>query len=97
MKLTGAAIAPNMETRCLAFHAIIMAMTQRKPQEQEQAGNSGLCGSCVHARRIVSAKESMFTLCQLGFSDTRFPKYPRLPVLRCEGFLRGSSGDGKAI
>ncbi len=28
----------------------------------------------------------MFYHCLLSKTDPRFPKYPRLPVLRCEGF-----------
>ncbi len=61
-----------------------MPITETKLQEQGQ--HAGLCDSCLHSRRIISAKESVFMLCQLGFSDARFPKYPRLPVLSCAGF-----------
>jgi hypothetical protein len=39
----------------------------------------------------------VFLLCQLGFSDARFPKYPRLPVLSCEGFTPSQAGNGEAI
>jgi len=46
----------------------------------------GLCSTCRHARRIESARESTFWLCELSATDVRFPKYPRLPVLRCEGY-----------
>jgi len=46
----------------------------------------GLCADCQHARPIESAKGSRFLLCQLSGSDPRFPKYPRLPVLRCSGY-----------
>jgi len=46
----------------------------------------GLCLTCRHARRIESARESTFWLCGLSATDARFPKYPRLPVLRCEGY-----------
>jgi len=46
----------------------------------------GLCGDCQHARLIESAKGSRFLLCRLSESDARFPKYPRLPVLRCAGY-----------
>ena len=28
----------------------------------------------------------MFILCELSVTDPRFPKYPRLPVLSCEGY-----------
>jgi len=45
----------------------------------------GLCANCLHARIISSSKGSQFLLCQLSQSDPAFPKYPRLPVLRCSG------------
>ena len=45
----------------------------------------GLCANCIHARQISSSKGSHFLLCQLSESDPAFPKYPRLPVLRCSG------------
>ena len=47
---------------------------------------AGLCETCVHARRIESARGSVFWLCRKSEEDARFPKYPRLPVLRCSGF-----------
>jgi hypothetical protein len=48
--------------------------------------DAGLCGVCLHARRIESAQGSVFYLCELSFTDTGFAKYPRLPVLSCGGF-----------
>jgi hypothetical protein len=46
----------------------------------------GLCASCVHAQAIESSKGSTFTLCRLSFTDPRFVKYPRLPVVVCSGY-----------
>jgi hypothetical protein len=46
----------------------------------------GLCERCVHTRRITSSRASLFYLCGLSEVDSRFPKYPRLPVLHCLGF-----------
>ena len=51
----------------------------------------GLCGDCVHARRIESDRGSVFFLCQLSFSDNKFAKYPKLPVLVCTGYERDFS------
>jgi hypothetical protein len=48
----------------------------------------GLCDSCVHQRLVRSGRGSEFSLCRLSASDPRFPKYPRMPVLECEGFER---------
>jgi hypothetical protein len=58
-------------------------------QTDHQAGkrvNAGLCGDCAYARRIESAFDSTFFLCELSFTDPRFPKYPRLPLLSCNGY-----------
>ena len=48
----------------------------------------GLCQECIHARRIASDRGSVFFFCQLARTDTRFKKYPRLPVLSCIGYER---------
>ncbi|MFZ0290549.1 MAG: hypothetical protein WBW98_11265 [Candidatus Sulfotelmatobacter sp.] len=48
----------------------------------------GLCADCVHARIIKSDRGSMFVQCQLSFTDARFEKYPRLPVVTCTGYAR---------
>jgi len=46
----------------------------------------GLCAACAHVRVITSDKGSTFYLCLLSATNPRFPKYPRLPVLRCSGY-----------
>ena len=45
----------------------------------------GLCASCLNSRLIAGAN-SRFWLCELSRTDPRFPRYPRLPVLRCDGY-----------
>jgi hypothetical protein len=58
---------------------------------QEENKNSpkwGLCADCAHARIIKSDRGSTFLQCQLSFSDARFEKYPRLPVLACSGYAK---------
>jgi len=52
----------------------------------ESAIPPGLCESCRHARIIRSARDSLFLRCGLADTDPRFAKYPRLPVLRCDGY-----------
>jgi len=59
------------------------------------AGPVGLCAGCSQARAVVSDRGSAFWRCDLSVSDPRFPKYPRLPVLRCAGFARGLGGEGE--
>ncbi len=52
-----------------------------------QAMNTaGLCTDCVHTRALSSDRGSVFHMCQLGLKNPAFPKYPRLPVLRCPGY-----------
>jgi hypothetical protein len=55
------------------------------PSDPKPSTALGLCANCLHARHIASAKGSQFLLCQVSQSDPSFPKYPRLPVLRCSG------------
>ena len=60
---------------------------------RQQTHNSlapGLCAGCLHSRRIESAHGSIFILCTLSLTDPRFPKYPRLPVLSCDGYKKKS-------
>jgi hypothetical protein len=46
----------------------------------------GLCRACRHARLTSNQRGSKFYLCRLSENNPRFPKYPRLPVLACEGY-----------
>lgn len=46
----------------------------------------GLCSRCRYARIVRSGKGSQFLLCGRSLEDTSFPKYPRLPVLKCRGY-----------
>jgi len=47
---------------------------------------AGLCETCRHATIVQSDRGSTFYRCELSKVDPRFPKYPALPVLKCEGF-----------
>lgn len=46
----------------------------------------GLCESCRQARRIQSARGSVFYLCSRSANDPAFPMYPRIPLLACRGY-----------
>jgi hypothetical protein len=63
-----------------------------KPTNPTLTQAFGLCADCRHARLIASAKGSRFLLCQLSEGDPRFPKYPRLPVLSCSGYIPNPLG-----
>lgn len=56
------------------------------------APDAGLCATCAHCR-VLRTRRSMFHLCQRSFTDARFPKYPRLPVVRCIGHTAGTPVD----
>jgi len=45
-----------------------------------------MCATCLHVRHMQSDRGSVFFLCQLALTDDRFRKYPRLPVLQCDGY-----------
>ncbi|HYL79016.1 MAG TPA: hypothetical protein VEU96_32800 [Bryobacteraceae bacterium] len=46
----------------------------------------GLCETCKNMRRVTSDRGSVFYLCKLSAVDPRYPKYPPLPVLACDGY-----------
>ncbi len=53
----------------------------------------GLCPSCSHVQVVTSTRGSTFYLCKLSFVDSRFAKYPALPVLRCSGYERDAKDE----
>jgi len=53
-----------------------------------------LCESCLHLREVISGRGSRFLLCLLSQTDSRFPKYPPQPVVRCSGY-QGRLGKSK--
>ncbi len=56
----------------------------------------GLCEKCQHAKTIASDRGSVFIMCSLSKTDESFPKYPRLPVLKCRGFIE-KLGDSPSL
>jgi len=52
--------------------------------------NAGLCDSCKHQKLVRTTRGSVFSLCERSKTDSRYPKYPRLPVKRCEGYVSAS-------
>jgi hypothetical protein len=59
--------------------------------ERDSAVN--LCLSCLHARRVESARGSQFLMCERSKMDPRYPKYPRLPVTTCAGYEKRARDD----
>jgi hypothetical protein len=48
--------------------------------------DAGLCAACAHVKLITSSRAATFYMCRLSASDPRFPRYPRLPVIACDGY-----------
>jgi hypothetical protein len=59
-------------------------MTDHAPR----AVAAGLCASCKWVRLVTSVRQTTFYMCQLSATDPAYPKYPRLPVLDCAGYVR---------
>jgi hypothetical protein len=54
----------------------------------------GLCDSCRHQQVVRNTRGSSFSLCRRSREDERYPRYPRLPVLRCPGYEPRGEADG---
>jgi len=48
--------------------------------------DAGLCDSCRHQRIVRTTRGSEFSLCERSRTDPDYPRYPRLPVVSCEGY-----------
>ncbi len=47
---------------------------------------AGLCDSCRHQQVVRNTRGSVFSLCRRSRDEPeRYPRYPRVPVLRCPG------------
>jgi hypothetical protein len=44
---------------------------------------------------VRNTRGSVFSLCMRSKDDPGYPRYPRLPVLRCAGFEEGAEGHGE--
>lgn len=56
----------------------------------------GLCDACRHQRLVRNTRGSEFSLCERSREQPEFPRYPRLPVLRCPGFEPAPGGGSPA-
>jgi len=55
----------------------------------------GLCSACLYGQRVRSDRGSVFYLCGRAAIDPAYPKYPRLPVTRCAGFVLQGEAEKK--
>lgn len=49
---------------------------------------NGLCDSCECQRIVRNTRGSSFSLCERSRTDPAYPRYPRVPVLRCPGYVK---------
>jgi hypothetical protein len=42
----------------------------------------------VHQQVVRNTRGSVFSLCLRSRSDPAYPRYPRVPVLACDGYER---------
>lgn len=47
---------------------------------------AGLCGSCRHARVVLTSRGSRFLRCDRSNEDPAYPRYPLLPRSSCSGY-----------
>ena len=99
----------GIATTLLLFNGLIYSRwfsARRKPQPTSSNGSrlcvavstrTGLCASCHHRRQVHSERGSNFVLCRLSITDPRFPKYPPLPVIACNGYRRYDADSGSDL
>jgi hypothetical protein len=46
---------------------------------------AGLCDTCEHQVEVPNTRGSVFSLCARSRTDPAYPRYPRLPVIVCDG------------
>jgi hypothetical protein len=58
---------------------------------------AGLCDLCRHQQLVPNTRGSVFSLCRRSRTEPeRFPRYPPLPVVECEGYERSGEDDDAA-
>lgn len=73
---------------CVCHPALPSQGMSTKVDPRKEAPRLGLCASCVHRQEVRNTRGSVFSLCLRSREDPAYPRYPRLPVLKCEGYER---------
>src|SRR5579862_6816785 len=68
-------------------------MNERENKEIERV-RAGLCATCAYMTRVHSDRGSLFYRCERSVTDPAYPKYPRLPVMECAGWVRKAPQNG---
>jgi hypothetical protein len=59
-----------------------------------EAARVGLCWHCRWQRATTNRRGSTFYRCLRADSDSRFTRYPPLPVVACPGYEEATPADG---
>ncbi|PYU21560.1 MAG: hypothetical protein DMG30_17280 [Acidobacteria bacterium] len=51
--------------------------------------------NCRFARPVEGKQTAIYFLCERSRTDRTFLKYPRLPVLRCSGYVSSGKPEAK--
>jgi hypothetical protein len=79
-------ITDTRTPRVVASDMNIAPIMNDRPNSRQADVREGLCETCRHQRVVTSDRGSRFIFCDKSRTDPRFPRYPRLPVLSCEGY-----------
>lgn len=60
-------------------------MAEPEGPEPRDVVTAGLCATCAWVRVVRNRRGSRFFLCRLAERDARYPRYPPLPVVSCDG------------
>ena len=55
-------------------------------QAADTQARVGLCYGCRYARVVTARADNRYWRCERAVVDPRFPKYPCLPMLACDGY-----------
>ncbi|HEY2200754.1 MAG TPA: hypothetical protein VGH56_02615 [Solirubrobacteraceae bacterium] len=61
-------------------------MPDPQPPEHATGIGAGLCDRCTHQQIVRNTRGSSFSLCRRSRDDPGYPRYPRVPVLQCDGY-----------
>lgn len=88
MPVTQPAMTKSLQRSSIKGTDAMMASRMDSDSEPrpDRQDHIGLCSRCTHVQIIRSNRGSTYYLCRVSLEDARFPKYPRLPVLRCSAF-----------
>lgn len=83
--LTHGVPEPPPALPAIRYYFVVMVFSADSPG---MSLHLGLCAACRHAHYVENDRGSTFLRCELSLTDPRFPKYPRLPVLACDGYRK---------